>query len=120
MDAGIPADPAAVGEILRARYYRRLPERLEDLAGPTAGTVALPLHVAWSGRTTFALDGPRSRMGLYRTVLAEGQRGDLIAFLDHGLLVEQRPVLRKLISRHVREVWEEAFPELAETAATNG
>jgi hypothetical protein len=58
-------------------------------------------------------------MGLYRAVLAEGQRGDLIAFLDHGLLVAQWPVLRRLISRHVREVWEEAFRELAGTAATN-
>ncbi|MFJ9893488.1 hypothetical protein ACIQPR_09150 [Streptomyces sp. NPDC091280] len=120
MDTGGEPDPAAVGEILRARYRRRMPERLEELAGPTVGTVALPLHVAWSGRTSFALEGPRSRMGLYRTVLAEGQRDDLIAFLDHRLLVEQWPVLRKLISRHIREVWEEAFPELAGTIATDG
>jgi hypothetical protein len=41
------------------------------------------------------------------------------AFLDHGLLVEQRPVLRTLISRHIPEVWEEAFPELAGAAATD-
>ncbi|WP_260333972.1 hypothetical protein [Streptomyces beigongshangae] len=110
MDTGTPVDPAAVGEILRARYRRRLPERLEDLAGLICGIVALPLHVAWSGRTSFALDGPKSRMGLYRTMLAEGQQGDLIAFLDRELLVEQWPVLRWLISRHIREVRERPFP----------
>ncbi|MBL3666921.1 hypothetical protein JL475_13135 [Streptomyces sp. M2CJ-2] len=113
---GTPPDPASIGEILRARY-RRLPERLADLAGPTSGVVALSLYVAWSGRMSFALDGPESRMGLYRIALAEGQQGDLMAFLDHGLLVEQWPVLRKPISRHVREAWKGTFPELVQAAA---
>ncbi|WP_405973272.1 hypothetical protein OG496_31105 [Streptomyces sp. NBC_00988] len=119
MDTGTPTELADVGEILRARYRRRLPKRLDDLTGPTCGTVALPLHVAWSGRTSYALDGAKSRMSLYRTVLAEGQRGDLIACLDRGLLVEQWSVLRKLIGRHVREVWEEAFPELAQPSTSS-
>ncbi|MCX5559505.1 hypothetical protein [Streptomyces sp. NBC_00038] len=118
MDTGTPADPAAPGDILRARYRRRLPKRLEDLAGPTHGVVALPLHVAWSGLTSFTMDRPKARMSLYRTVLAEGQRNDLIAFLDRGLLIEQWPVLRRLISRHIRDVWEETFPELAQTTTT--
>lgn len=29
-------------------YARRLPSSLEDLRGPAAGVVELPLHVAWS------------------------------------------------------------------------
>jgi hypothetical protein len=111
---GAPAEPTAPGDILRARYRRRLPERLEDLAGPVHGVVALPLHVAWSGLTSFAVDRPGARMSLYRTVLAEGQRDDLIAFLDRVLLIEQWPNLRRMISRHIRDVWEEAFPELAQ------
>lgn len=111
---GSPAEPTAPGDILRARYRRRLPEKLEDLAGPVHGVVALPLHVAWSGLTSFAVDRPRARMSLYRTVLAEGQQDDLIAFLDRDLLIEEWPDLRRMISRHIREVWEEAFPELAQ------
>ena len=118
MTAGAPADPVDAGDILRARHRSRLPERLEDLAGPVHGVAALPLHVAWSGQTSFALDRPKARMSLYRTVLAEGQRGDMIAFLDRGLLIEQWPVLRRLVSRHIREVWEAAFPELPQTATT--
>ncbi|MEU7649258.1 hypothetical protein [Streptomyces huasconensis] len=101
-----------------AQYTQRLPARLEDLAGPTHGTVDLPLHVAWSGRRSYTLDQPRSRMGLYRTVLAEGQRQDLIRFLNQDLLFAQWPVLRTLISRPARHAWEAAFPELTAARAT--
>jgi hypothetical protein len=41
-------------------------------------------------------------MGLYRTVLADGQREDLTGFLNRDLLIEQWPVLRRLISRPIR------------------
>jgi hypothetical protein len=47
-------------------------------------------------------------------VLAEGQREDVVSFLDRDLLVAQWPVLRRLVSRFVHEVWEEASPELAD------
>lgn len=104
-------------DVLCARYIRRLPARLEDLAGPTKGTVDLPLHVAWSGRRSYSLDGTRSRMSLYRTVLAEGQREDLKAFLDRDLLISQWPTLRTLVSRPQRDAWESAFPELAAVRA---
>ncbi|MEV0281681.1 hypothetical protein AB0I22_35580 [Streptomyces sp. NPDC050610] len=57
-------------------------------------------------------------MGLYRTVLAEGQHDDLAAFLNPHLLTGQWPVLRTLISRPIRDAWEAAFPELTTRAAT--
>ncbi|MFE8950385.1 hypothetical protein [Streptomyces sp. NPDC007856] len=104
-------------EVLRDRYYSRLPKSLQELAGPAEGTVDLPLHIVWSGRTSYSLDRPKSRMTLYRTVLAEGLREDLTAFLHHRLLAEQWPVLRRLVSPHIREAWEDAFPELPCTAA---
>ncbi|MGA4846543.1 hypothetical protein ACOBQB_09835 [Streptomyces sp. G5(2025)] len=105
-------------EVLCTQYAKRLPARLEDLAGPAHGTVDLPLHVVWSGRRSYTLDQPRSRMSLYRTVLAEGQHQDLIDFLHRDLLIAQWPVLRTLISRPVRHAWETAYPELATATAT--
>ncbi|MFI8185965.1 hypothetical protein ACIF70_36420 [Actinacidiphila glaucinigra] len=105
-------------EMLREQYALRLPASLDELTGPTAGIVDLPLHVAWSGRRSYGLGQPRSRMSLYRTVLAEGQRQDLITFLDRGLLVAQWPVLRTLISRPLRDAWENRFPELPTGKAT--
>jgi hypothetical protein len=53
-------------------------------------------------------------MHMYRIVLAEGQRGDVAAFLNRDLLLRQWPILRNLVSRTVRNVWETTFPELAE------
>lgn len=111
VSARSPVPDAA--DVLRARYTHRLPARLEDLAGPVQGTVDLPLHVAWSGRRSYELSGLKSLVSLYRTVLAEGHRQDLEAFLNRDLLIDQWPILRTLISRFIREAWENAFPELA-------
>lgn len=52
-------------------------------------------------------------MGLYRTVLTEGQCQDLENFLNRDLLIAQWPVLRTLIPCPARHVWEAGFPELA-------
>ncbi|MFF4324413.1 hypothetical protein [Streptomyces sp. NPDC001568] len=112
-----PVPPTMAGEVLRTRYADRLPASLGELTGPTCGPVALPPHIAWSGLRTYDLDRPRQRMSLYRTVLAEGLREDLTGLLDQHLLIAQWPVLRTLISRHVRQVWEDAFPRLAPRAA---
>ncbi|WP_443071488.1 hypothetical protein [Streptomyces sp. NBC_01465] len=67
------------------------------------------------GLRAFDLDQPRLRMGLYRTVLAEGMRDDLCRYLNADLLLTLWPVLRTLIGSTVRDVWEGAFPELRAT-----
>ncbi|WP_105968614.1 hypothetical protein [Streptomyces geranii] len=99
--------------LYREKFRRRLPESLDELHGPTHGVVELPLHVAWSGMTSYDMGNPRQRMGLYRTVLHEGLRDDLPRFLDQNLLLQMWPVLRTLVGRTVRTVWEDAFPQLA-------
>lgn len=99
-------------QVLEQRYRSRLPQSLDDLIGPSAGTVQLPLHIAWSGQTAFNLDQPKPRIHMYRIVLAEGQRSDIAAYLNKDLLVGQWPILRTLVSRTVRKVWETGFPEL--------
>lgn len=99
--------------LYREKFRRRLPESLDELHGPTQGVVELPLHMAWSGMTSYDLDKPRQRMGLYRTVLHEGLRDDLPRYLNRDLLLQLWPVLRTLVGRTVRTVWEDAFPLLA-------
>lgn len=103
----------SLSDLRRAKSARRAPAALSELAGPEHGTVSLPLHLAWSGLTTFDLDQPRLRMSYYRIVLAEGQHDDLIQYLNRGLLISLWPTLRTLISRDVRDVWERSFDELA-------
>ncbi|GHF94726.1 transcriptional regulator [Streptomyces filamentosus] len=113
-------ETATVSEVRRERYARRLPTDLSALRGPDRGRVRLPLHLAWSGLTEYDLDRPRLRMSCYRTVLAEGGHDDLVRYLDRDLLVELWPVLRTLVSKDLRAVWEDAFRELAPMATAAG
>lgn len=55
-------------------------------------------------------------MSYYRIVMAEGRRDDFVQYLDRDLLVGLWPTLRTLVSPDVREVWESAFSELADSA----
>ncbi|MFI8185923.1 hypothetical protein ACIF70_36195 [Actinacidiphila glaucinigra] len=114
------ADPSGVYAedlaLYREKFRRRLPASLDELHGPTRGTVDLPLHIAWSGMTSYDLEKPRQRMGLYRTVLHEGLHDDLPLYLNRDLLVQLWPVLRTLVGRTVRTVWEDTFPQLAARA----
>ncbi|MFJ8062639.1 hypothetical protein [Streptomyces sp. NPDC096142] len=113
--SGAHADDLA---LYRAKFIQRLPKSLEELDGPTQGVVELPLHVAWSGLTSYDLGKPRQRMGLYRTVLHEGLREDLPRYLNKDLLLQMWPILRTLTGRTVRTVWEDTFPQLADRART--
>jgi hypothetical protein len=114
MDIPSASAPVSYPAVIEQRYRRRLPAALGDLSGPPHGTVQLPLHVAWSGQTAFDLDRPKPRMHMYRIVLAEGQLADVTTYLNRDLLVSQWPVLRTLVSKTVRGVWESAFPGLCE------
>ena len=118
MDSPSASAPVSYPAVMEQRSRSRLPAALGDLSGPAHGTVQLPLHDAWSGQTVFDLDRPKPRMHMYRIVLAEGQLGDVTTYLNRDLLVTQWPVLRTLISKTVRGVWESAFPELREGQPT--
>jgi hypothetical protein len=100
--------------VLAERYRGRLPETLDQLTGPGHGTVQLPTHIAWSGLTAFDVDRPALCVSMYQIVLTEGLREDLAACLNRGLLVRCWPVLRTVVGRVIRDLWEAAFPELTE------
>ncbi|MFE5626590.1 hypothetical protein ACFQ8S_31575 [Streptomyces virginiae] len=106
MHSSSSPQPSAA-EVLRARYASRLPASLEKLAGPRHGVVELPLHVAWSGLRAYDLDRPRLRMGLYRTVLGEGQadRGAVRDLIDVHAASRHRTIreLERLGERHGRD-----------------
>jgi hypothetical protein len=110
----LEAAPVSRAAVLEERYRSRLPETLDDLAGPGSGTVQLPAHIAWSGLTAFDVDRSPLCTSMYQVVLTEGLREDLAAYLNRSLLVTHWPVLRTVIGRAIRDVWEAAFPELTE------
>ena len=99
--------------VLEQRYRGRLPRSLEDLAGPEHGTIQLPLHIAWSGLTAFDVERPPLCVSMYHIVLTEGLHEDLVTFINPRLLTSHWPILREVVGRVIRDVWESAFPELA-------
>lgn len=90
---------------------------LEDLSGPAAGTVELPLHLTWSGLRSFDIGDEKLLLGLYRIVLTNGLRDDLIGYLNAELLVRHWPRLRIAVGKPVRTCWEQRFPELVAAVA---
>ncbi len=85
---------------------RRLPSSLEDLRGPAAGVIELPLHVAWSGRRVYDVGREDQRLVLYALLLAEAPREDLERFVHCESLVSIWPRLRRLLGPHARREWE--------------
>lgn len=89
----------------------RVPDSLDDLHGPAEGTVALPLHLAWSGLREYNVSDPRLRMSMYRTVITGGGRSDAEAFLNAHHLAADWPLLRKGIGPSFRKAWERILRE---------
>ena len=108
------APPVSRAAVLEERYRGRLPASLDDLSGPGHGTVQLPTHIAWSGLTAFDVDRLPLCASMYQVVLTEGLPEDLAAYLNRGLLIRHWPILRTVVGRVIRDVWEAAFPELTE------
>ncbi len=111
---GLSEAPVSRAAVLEERYRSRLPATLDELAGPASGTVQLPSHIAWSGLTAFDVDRPPLCASMYQVVLTEGLHEDLAAYVNRGLLVRHWPMLRTVVGRIIRDVWEAAFPELTE------
>jgi DNA invertase Pin-like site-specific DNA recombinase len=85
--------------------------RLEDLSGPTAGLVELPLRLFWSGSDrVFDLDDPAARNTAYEAVLGESVEAAELAWLNGRKLAEVWP--RLFLPRGVRRAWEEQHPVL--------
>jgi len=86
-------------------------DSLDDLRGPTAGSVALPLHLDWTPSNTYDLSDEARTCTMYATVLREAKsEDDLSRFLNRELLVCAWPSLRSPV--FIREIWERRFPQL--------
>jgi DNA invertase Pin-like site-specific DNA recombinase len=114
-----PGQAVAAGPVAHLAPYQAKPgrrvlviDRLDDLRGPTAGSVELPLRLFWSlPGHRFDLGDPDMRRWYYQTVLREASRAaDLTGYLDAGTLARLWPDL--FLPRGVRRAWEEQHPSL--------
>jgi len=91
-------------------------DHLDELRGPTVGTVRLPQHLDWSGNASYDLDKPSRLASMYRTVLNEASSvDDLRAWIDGQTLARLWPTL--WLPPQVRRLWESRFPQLASAPA---
>lgn len=87
-------------------------DSLDDLAGPTEGTVTLPVDVYWSGlRSTFDVADERQRRVVYKAALSNGRREHIATFVNRDLLLELWPYLA--LDSRVVDLWTGRFPEIA-------
>jgi hypothetical protein len=107
----VPSGPAGGYVSYGDRKPYVVVDRLDDLTGPTTGTVNLPPHLDWSGSASYDLDKPARVASMYRTVLMEaGSPDDLRAWIDGRVLAHLWPSL--WLPPQVRRLWESRFPEL--------
>jgi hypothetical protein len=87
----------------RRRPAARLPGRLDELRGPMVGIVVLPVHLTWHSLREFDVTSEPDRLCLYTIVLSQGKRNDIARFVHPGLLRQDWPQLRSLITPQVRD-----------------
>jgi hypothetical protein len=80
-----------------------LQRRRGPAARPAQGTVVLPVHLTWHGLREFDVTDVSSRIRLYTIVLSQGKRNDIARFLHPGLLRQDWPQLRGLVTPRVRD-----------------
>ncbi|HCB04909.1 MAG TPA: transcriptional regulator [Nocardioides bacterium] len=84
---------------------------LAELSGPSRGVVTLDHSILWApGGPDVSLDTIGGVRLVYRAVLSEGTRADVVAILNRDLLT--RVWARLTLPRRVRKAWEDRFPEL--------
>jgi hypothetical protein len=94
----------------RKRYV--VADSLNNLRGPSQGTVRLPHHLDWSGDSAYDLTRPARLASMYRTVLNEAATvDDINTWLDGPTLVRLWPSL--WLPPRLRQLWEQRFPQLA-------
>ncbi|AYY14619.1 hypothetical protein EF847_19900 [Actinobacteria bacterium YIM 96077] len=91
-------------------------ESLDELRGPTRGTLTLPRRLDWGPRRPFDLNNDRHLVIMYETVLNEARQiEDVRQYINKQILV--RLWDRLTLPPDVRRLWEERIPELRKRSA---
>lgn len=96
-----------------------VPESLDELVGPAAGVVELPLSIYWAPGARRADVGTLGgAWKAYVAALSEGQLEDIVALVNADRLQQMWGEL--VLPRRVVALWESRFPELNQERARAG
>ena len=90
------------------------PNSLDELHGPTAGTVQVRPRIDTSPDPVYDLADPNQRWSLYSAVVRDGLSTEQTEILNRVLLVGLWAELN--LPARCRAIWESKFPELAEVS----
>jgi hypothetical protein len=93
----------------RNSHGRRLPARLDELRGPAQGVIVLPRHLSWPGMRECDVTDESTRRNMYGIVLTQGQRNDVLRFLNPQYLQHDWPQIRGVIDPKLRDYCERRF-----------
>lgn len=91
------------------------PDSLDDLHGPTSGTVTVQGHINTSPHPVYDLSDEAMVWHLYSAVVRDGNAADQAALLDRATLVSVWRTLN--LPTRCREIWESKFPQLPATTS---
>ena len=98
--------------LLRHTKAYAVPDSLDQLHGPAAGTLDVPLSIHWArpGGTTVDLSSKGGRSIAYGAALGEGTIEQVCSIINKDHLIADWPTIPKAI--RTRQLWEQRFPEL--------
>jgi hypothetical protein len=100
-----------IADLLTGRFGAagRLPGRIDDLRGPAKGVVMLPMHLSWPGMRECDVSDDRTRRSMYGMLLSQGQRNDIVRFVNPALLAQDWPVIAASLDPKLRRWCERQF-----------
>jgi hypothetical protein len=87
----------------------RLPDQIEDLAGPVRGVVMLPMHLSWPGMRECDVSDDATRRSMYGMLLSQGKRNDIVRFINADLLAADWPLIADSLEPKLRRLCERVF-----------
>lgn len=87
----------------------RLPDQIEELKGPVRGVVMVPMHLSWPGLRECDVSDDATRRSMYGLLLSQGQRKDIVRFINAALLAADWPLIADSLDPKVRRLVERQF-----------
>jgi hypothetical protein len=79
------------------------------MKGPTAGVVMLPMYLSWPGLRECDVSDERTRRSMYLMLLSQGQRKEIVRFVNATLLATDWPLIADSLDPKLRRWCERRF-----------
>lgn len=110
MKCYVPCPPGNLFTFENAKPFFII-DNLNELNGPERGIIHLPIHIKWSGETTFDINNTDELYAVYSNVIREAaSEVDLAKFLNPELLTQHWNDLK--IPNAIRQAWENQHTRL--------